>query len=66
MVFQVAQPATDVVQIRGGTTYFNPEIQPYNQGWSPARRVKVAIPIVNPQVNSYFMNSIANHYLYVN
>ena len=40
------------IQMRGGTTYFSPNLQPAHPGPSPARRPKAAIPIVNPQVRA--------------
>lgn len=43
---------TDVVHVKGGTTYFNPVLQPPSHNRSPARRPKAAIPIVNPQVRN--------------
>ena len=45
-----APSAETAVHVRGGTTYFNPQVQPSSTSRSPVRRVKVAIPIVNPQV----------------
>ena len=38
------------IHMLGGTTYFDPELQKPNPSWSPIRRPKAAIPIVNPQV----------------
>ncbi|KAI0228498.1 hypothetical protein LSAT2_021031 [Lamellibrachia satsuma] len=40
----------DAIHMRGGTVYFNPDVQQQLiPSRSPVRRVKVAIPIVNPE-----------------
>ncbi|XP_074662615.1 uncharacterized protein LOC141915109 isoform X2 [Tubulanus polymorphus] len=46
----IAQGPGQELYHRGGTTYFNPEIQPQiSPNRSPVRRPKTAIPIINPQ-----------------
>lgn len=46
----VQAPPPEPVQIRGGTTYFSPQANAWAQQQQSSRRVKMAIPIVNPQV----------------
>lgn len=44
----IVSPQTQPEVHRGGTVYFPPYLQQPSQGRSPARRPKVAIPIVDP------------------
>ena len=54
-----AAGAQSSVHVRGGTTYFAPQIQSRADPYSPVRRAKEPLPIVDPKITDVSVKMIS-------